>query len=125
MINIMEIEEAVLIEAEDSGQNVGNLVTEIRFRDRKLGYGEACRFACSIIGSLVAEGLITVIKTEYIQEDEDSYAPVISTELTKEELDKFVSNPDKWDEMKVFSDTLPFELRATGKGRERIKKLRG
>ncbi|HNW30548.1 MAG TPA: hypothetical protein PKN50_18880 [Spirochaetota bacterium] len=125
MIDIMEIEGAVLIEADDFGLNVGNLVTEIQFRDKKLGHGDACRFACAVIGSLVEEGLITVIKTEYVMKDEDFYVPVVSREVSKEELNGFIRNPDKWVEMKVFSDTFPFELRTTEKGREKLKKLKG
>ncbi len=125
MIDIMDIEESILIEADDFGRSVGNLVAEIQFRDKDLSYRDTCRFACTVIGSLMTEGLIKVIKTEYKLEDEDYYTPVKSTDLPEEELDRFLKNPDQWDEMNVFSDMLPFELRTTGKGREKLEKLRG
>lgn len=125
MINIMDMEEAVLIEADDFGLSVGNLVTEIQFRDDTLGFRDACKFACAVIGTLITEGLIAVIKTEYKQEEEDIYIPVKSIDLSEEELDRFIKNPGQWDDMKVFSDTTPFELRTTEKGSGRLEELRG
>ncbi|HOD15959.1 MAG TPA: hypothetical protein PK307_00845 [Spirochaetota bacterium] len=120
MINIRETEESVLIEANDFNMPVQNLYNEILVRGKTMPEHEVRAFTSRIIGSMVLEGLVTLVKTRYRQEDTDVYAAESTRDCTPEEAGLILKEPDRWEEMDVFSITDTFELAITDKGRDRL-----
>ena len=120
MIDINEIEEGVLIEASEFNYCIENLVNDITARGKGLSREEIYRFACNIIGSLLARGLVKLVRTTCKEVEEDLYDRVSERELTDEELDLILQKPDKWDERDVFSITEVYEMSITGEGRKAL-----
>jgi hypothetical protein len=120
MINISETEESVLIETNDFNMPVQNLYNEILVRGKTMPEHEVRAFTSRIIGSMVLEGLVTLVKTTYRQEDADVYAAESTRDCIPEEVDLIMKEPDRWEEMDAFSITDTFELAITEKGRERL-----
>ncbi len=123
MIDINELEEGVLIEANDFNVPIQNLINDVTVRGRDLDKAEIYKLACNITGSLVIQNYVSVVKTQYKQEQENVYAPLSSADLSRPELDAFLAHPEKWDEMGVFSETEPIELHITEKGRDYLSTL--
>ena len=123
MVDINELEQGVLIEANDFNMPVQNLINDISVKDRDLDHDEIYKLACNVIGSLVIQSYVSVVRTRYKFEEEDIYTPIGSVDLPKKELETFLSRPDKWDEMKIFSDTEPVELCITDRGRDYLSTL--
>lgn len=123
MIDINKLEEGVLIEANDFNMGIRQLISDITVQYRHMDQVEIYKLACNVIGSLVIQNYVSVIKTQYTCEQEDLYAPISSADLPKKELDLFLAHPEKWDEMGVFSKTEPVELRITEKGRDYLSTL--
>ncbi len=121
MIDIREVEEGVLIETGDFNMCMQNLYNEIKFLGKDISDGEARRFTCSIIGSLVTQGLVTLVKSTYLQKEEDLYELESERGCTDEELDFLLKEPERWEEMNVFSLTEVYELAITEKGRLRLE----
>ncbi len=120
MINIREMEESVLIETNDFNMPVQNLYNEILIRCKRMPEHEVREFTSRIIGSMVLEGLLMLARTRYRQEDIDLYAAETTRDCTPEETDLILKEPERWEEMEVFSLTEAFELAITEKGRERL-----
>jgi hypothetical protein len=120
MISIREMEESVLIETNDFNMPVQNLYNEILVRGKSMPEHEVREFTSRIIGSMVLEGLLTLARTRYRQEDIDLYAAESTRDCTPEETDLILKEPERWEEMEVFSLTDAFELAITEKGRERL-----
>ncbi len=120
MVDIKDIEEGVLIETNDFNMSVQNLCNDIMVRGRGMPGEEVRKFASNIIASMVAEGLISLVKTTYVQEDEDLFSPESERELTHEEMDLILKQPEKWEEKEVFSPTEVYEMVITEQGRERL-----
>jgi len=123
MIDINKLEEGVLIEANDFNMGIRQLISDITVQYCHIDQVEIYKLACNVIGSLVIQNYVSVIKTQYKCEQEDLYAPISSADLPKKELDLFLTQPEKWDEMGVFSKTEPIELRITEKGRDYLSTL--
>ena len=123
MIDIREIEESVLIEANDFNMPIQNLYNEILVRGKTLPEPDVRTFTSRIIGSMVVEGLVTLVKSRYHREDADVYSFESSRDCTPEETDLMIKEPGRWDEMDVFSPTEVFELAITEKGRERLDRM--
>jgi hypothetical protein len=120
MIDIRDIEEGVLIEADDFNMPVHNLYNDIVVRGRNISEKDARAFASRIISSMALEGLISLVKTCYRKEDEDCYAPVSTRDCTPDEALLIMKEPEKWEEKDVFSHTEAYELAITEKGREKL-----
>ncbi len=123
MIDINKLEEGVLIEANDFNTGISQLVNDIAVQDRRMSRNEIYKLACNIIGSLVVQNYVTVIKTKYKRVDEDIYNKISSSDVSEEEMEIILKHPEKWDEMDVFSKTATIELRITDKGREYLSTL--
>ncbi len=120
MVDINDIEEGVLIETNDFNLSVQNLCNDIMVRGRDMSQEEVRKFASNIIGSMVTEGLITLVKTNYVQEDEETFSPDSERELSPEEMDLILKHPEKWEEEGVFSPAEVYEMVITEQGRERL-----
>lgn len=120
MIDIREIEESVLIETNDFNMPLQNLYNEILVRGKTMPEPDVRAYTSRIIGSMVAEGLVTLVKSRYHQEDDDVYSFESSRDCTPEENDLMMKEPGRWEETDVFSPTDVFELAITEKGRERL-----
>ena len=120
MINIREMEESVLIETNDFNMPVQNLYNDILVQGKRMPEQEVREFTSRIIGSMVLEGLLTLARTRYRQEGIDLYAAESTRDCTPEETDLILKEPERWEEMEVFSLTEAFELAITEKGRERL-----
>lgn len=125
MIDIRELEESVLIEANDFNMPVQNLYNEILVQGKTMPQQEVRSFASRIIGSMMLEGLVTLVKTRYRQEDTDIYTAESTRDCTPEEADLILKEPERWEEMDAFSITDTFELAITDKGRERLDQYPG
>ncbi len=123
MVDINELEEGVLIEANDFNMPIQNLINDIMVRCRDLGRTDIYKLACNIIGSLALQNYVIIVKTLYNCEEEDIYTALSSAELPKSALDAFLACPEKWDEMGVFSEKEPLELKITQKGRDYLATL--
>ncbi|HNR88148.1 MAG TPA: hypothetical protein PKM65_07395 [Spirochaetota bacterium] len=120
MIDIKGIEEGVLIETREFNMCIQNLYNDIKVGGKNLSDEEVRRFTCNVIGSMVTEGLVRLVKTTYLQEDEDVYSYESERDLTPEETDLILKEPERWEEENVFSPADVYELVITGKGRARI-----
>ncbi|MCP4138416.1 MAG: hypothetical protein GY754_46065 [bacterium] len=120
MIDIQELEEGVLIEAGDFNMGIQQLIADITVRYRDLSKEEIYKLACNVIGSLVVQEFVTVIKTTYKETGDDIFSPVSNADVSGDELDTFLKEPAKWDELDVFSKTETFELKITEAGRNSL-----
>ena len=117
-IDIKEIEEGVLIEANDFNMGIHQLVNDILVKNRSMSKKEVLDIAGDVISSLTGKGFIKVIITKYREESEYLYTPVSHEELSEKELENLLKSTDKWDEMGVFSKIDRYELCITDKGSE-------
>jgi hypothetical protein len=123
MIDINDLEQGVLIEANDFDTGIRQLINDITVQYRDMDQTEIYKLACNVIGSLVTQNYVSVIRTRYECEQEDLYKRISCADLSEHELNLFLTRPDKWDEMEVFSNTAPIELRITEKGRDYLSAL--
>lgn len=125
MIDINEIEEGILIETEDFNMGIENLYNDIKVRGKNLSDDDARRTTCSIIGSMVLQGLSALVKSRYRLEDDDLYEFQSQRDLTPEERELILTKPELWEENGVFSMTEVYELAITDKGREKLTEIVG
>jgi len=124
MIDINGIEESVLIEAQDFNMPVLQLYNEISVRNKSLSESDARSLASRIIGAMVAEGLVTLVRGTYREIDEDCYSLETMRDLSPEETDLILKRPDRWEEKDVFSLTETYELAITERGTKRLDRCR-
>ncbi len=117
MIDIKEIEEGVMIEVQEWNYPLSNLINDIRIADKGLTIKEAYRYASLITGSLLTQGLITIQKGTYENSGGDSFTFVSGRDLTEEEIEHILKEPEKWSEEEIQSFEDVYELAVTDKGR--------
>ncbi len=121
MINIKDIEEGVMIEVNEWNYPLSNLVSDITITGKGLSEKDIYKYTSNITASLCMEGYIKLQKTEYRETSRGSYEPVSSRDLTEEETDYILKNPDKWDEETIMDPESVFEFAVTEKGRSYFK----
>lgn len=115
---ISEIEDLILIEANDFNVPVQNVFNDVWMTNKSLNREEAYKLTSSVIGSMVAEGLVELVMTHHIAEREDVFSPFAERYLKHEEIELILKHPELWDEKDVFSFTDTYQLKITEKGRD-------
>jgi hypothetical protein len=123
MIDIREIEESILIETNDFSWPIHQVYNEIMVSGKSISQEDAMRLTSMVIGSMVTEGMVTLVKATYREEDEDIYARESERSLTPEETDLILRQPDRWEEADALSLTESYELVITEAGRARLALL--
>ncbi|MBN2159083.1 MAG: hypothetical protein JW807_06790 [Spirochaetes bacterium] len=124
MINIVEIEEGILIEAGDCNVSILQVYNDIITRGKNLSRADALKCTSNIIGSMIAEGLVRPVRSRYRREEEDLYAFESERDLTPDEMSLILKEPARWDALEVFSPTEVFELAITDRGMKRLDQIR-
>jgi hypothetical protein len=122
MIDIKGIEEGVLIETNDFNMPIRQLYTDIRVQEKSMSEQDVCSLACSIIGSMLLEGLIRLVRATYREQKDEIYVLEAVRDLTPEETDLILKEPHRWEKTDVFSLTEPYELAITDRGREQLER---
>ncbi len=120
MKGIKEIEQIILIETAEMAYPVNNLYNDVKSFNSEAAHEDICRYMCSIIGSMLTEGKITLKKSFYEPDKDypDSFSLVSSRDLTDAEADLVLKHPENWDQNDFFSQNEIVELDITNIGRE-------
>jgi hypothetical protein len=130
MIDIRDIQEGILIEARDFRIPVGEVYNEVMARGKGMSNEDCLNFTSNIIGLMVIEGLVKLIKTKSRKVDSDDddlitcYEFESESGLTPEETKLILKEPGRWEEMNVFSLSEAYMLAITKKGRKELKRIR-
>jgi hypothetical protein len=130
MIDIRDIQEGILIEANDLKVPVRQVYNDIKVQGRGLSDEDCRNFASNLIGLMVCEGLVKLVKlkSRKVDSNDDEYFTFYEFEsergLTQEEVKLILKEPGRWEEMDVFSLTESYLLVITKKGRKELKRIR-
>lgn len=121
MIDIQRIEEDVIIEANDFNMPLTELVNTIAYTNRGLSTDEVYKNASRIIGSMLKQEQVELVRTVFKDNGNDTFTPLSEHQLSEKESNIVLKQSEKWDDKDILSFTNVFQLKITDKGRERFK----
>jgi len=130
MFDMRDIQKGILVNANDLRIPVRQVYNGIKAQGRSLSDKDCRSLASDIIGSMVSEGLVKLVKmrSRKVDSNDDKYFSFYEFEsergLTPEETKLILKEPGRWKEMDVFSMTEAYLLAITKKGRKVLKRIR-